>query len=49
VRRRRSWTILGFVLFAVCPGCVWLRNEFFVYDVPPPQVELEPARGADAP
>ena len=50
MRRRRTWTILGLLLlFAVCPGCVWLKNEFFVYDVPPPKVELEPARGVDEP
>lgn len=36
--RRRRLLAWGALLFAVLssPGCVWLQNEFFVWDAAPP-------------
>ena len=44
VRWLRIAVALG--LLAVVPGCVWLQNETFVFDVAPPVAEAPP--GTDA-
>lgn len=46
---RRKIARIVLLLLAVAPlsGCVWLQNEFFVWDAAPP-VE-EPATGTDVP
>ena len=45
-RRRLVRALAAALLLACAPGCVWLQNEFFVFDVPPPAVEVPD--GADA-
>jgi hypothetical protein len=45
-RRRLARALAAALLLACTPGCVWLQNEFFVFDVPPPTVEVP--GGADA-
>jgi len=35
-------------LLGLCAGCVWLQNEFFVYDVPAPPPQ-QPPSGVELP
>ena len=49
-RARRLLRVLAIgLLLAPAGGCVWLQNEFFVYDVAPPTPEPEAAPAAHAP
>lgn len=49
--RSHAWRRLArlslLALLLPCPGCVWLQNEFFVFDAPPPQEA--PESGTDLP
>jgi hypothetical protein len=46
LRRAVPWSLALLVLAVGSGGCVWLQNEFFVYDVAPPQPDPEPAAHA---
>lgn len=48
---KRRLSRLCLCLLAVLPlsGCVWLQNEFFVYDKPAPSVVPEPDAAAALP
>jgi hypothetical protein len=47
VRRKIARVVLLLLAAVPLSGCVWLQNEFFVWDAPPPA--KQPAGGLDAP
>jgi hypothetical protein len=40
--------LVGLVALLFCPGCVWLQNEFFVYDAAPPPPDVQEESGTAA-